>query len=31
MAVIPGIFIVLTVLSLYFIGEGLREAIDPKH
>jgi peptide/nickel transport system permease protein len=25
MAVIPGIFIVLAVLSLYFVGEGLRE------
>jgi len=30
MAVIPGVFIVLAVLSLYFIGEGLRERLNPK-
>ena len=30
MAVIPGILILLTVLSLYFVGEGLREALNPK-
>jgi peptide/nickel transport system permease protein len=29
MAVIPGVLILLTVLSLYFIGEGLREALNP--
>lgn len=28
MATIPGILIFITVLSLYFIGEGLREALD---
>jgi peptide/nickel transport system permease protein len=28
MAIIPGILILLTVLSLYFIGEGLREKLD---
>lgn len=29
-AVIPGLFIFVTVLSLYFVGEGLREALNPK-
>ncbi|MFA4966975.1 MAG: oligopeptide ABC transporter permease [Candidatus Margulisiibacteriota bacterium] len=28
MATIPGILIFVTVLSLYFVGEGLREALD---
>lgn len=28
MSVIPGILILLTVLSLYFVGEGLREKLD---
>jgi peptide/nickel transport system permease protein len=28
LAIIPGILILLTVLSLYFIGEGLREKLD---
>ena len=28
MAVIPGLLILITVLSLYFIGEGLREKSD---
>jgi len=26
----PGIFIVLTVLSINFVGDGLRDALDPK-
>lgn len=30
MAIIPGILIVITVLSLYFVGEALREASSPK-
>lgn len=30
MAIIPGIFIFSTVLSLYFVGEGLRDAFNPK-
>lgn len=30
MAVIPGVLILLTVLSLYFVGEGLREWLDPR-
>lgn len=30
MAVIPGLLILITVLSLYFVGEGLREALDPR-
>jgi len=30
MAVIPGLLILVTVLSLYFVGEGLREALDPR-
>lgn len=28
MAVIPGLLILVTVLSLYFVGEGLREQLD---
>jgi peptide/nickel transport system permease protein len=28
MAVIPGLLILITVLSLYFVGEGLREKLD---
>ncbi|MFA6549397.1 MAG: ABC transporter permease [Candidatus Margulisiibacteriota bacterium] len=28
MAIIPGILIFMTVLSLYFVGEGLRERLD---
>lgn len=28
MAVIPGLLIFITVLSLYFVGEGLREKLD---
>jgi peptide/nickel transport system permease protein len=28
MAIIPGLLILITVLSLYFIGEGLREALN---
>ncbi len=30
MAVIPGLFIVLAVLSLYFVGEALRGSLNPK-
>jgi len=30
MAIIPGLLILITVLSLYFTGEGLREALSPK-
>jgi peptide/nickel transport system permease protein len=30
MAVIPGILIFLAVLSLYFVGEGLREYLNPR-
>jgi peptide/nickel transport system permease protein len=29
-AVFPGVFILLSVLSLYFVGEGLREEFNPK-
>ena len=28
--VYPGILIVLTVLTVNFVGEGLREALDPR-
>ncbi|MFH1542386.1 MAG: ABC transporter permease [bacterium] len=28
MAIIPGLLILITVLSLYFVGEGLREKLD---
>jgi len=31
MAIIPGLLILLTVLSLYFIGEGLREKLDVRN
>lgn len=30
MAIIPGIMILITVLSLYFVGEGLREVFNPQ-
>lgn len=30
MAIIPGLLILTTVLSLYFVGEGLREALNPR-
>lgn len=30
LVVIPGIFIVLTVMSLNLIGDGLRDALDPR-
>ncbi|MEA3493088.1 MAG: oligopeptide ABC transporter permease [Candidatus Margulisiibacteriota bacterium] len=30
MAVIPGLLILVTVLSLYFVGEGLRQALNPR-
>jgi peptide/nickel transport system permease protein len=26
----PGIFILLTVLSINFLGDGLRDALDPR-
>lgn len=30
LGIIPGIFIMVTVLSFNFIGDGLRDALDPK-
>lgn len=30
MAIIPGLLILIAVLSLYFVGEGLREALSPR-
>ncbi len=30
-AVFPGLMIFLTVLSINFIGDGLRDALDPRH
>jgi peptide/nickel transport system permease protein len=30
MALFPGLAILLTVLSINYVGEGLREAFDPK-
>jgi peptide/nickel transport system permease protein len=30
MSVLPGLFIVVTVLSTYLIGDGLRDALDPR-
>ena len=29
-AIVPGIFIVLTVLSLNVLGDGIRDALDPR-
>ncbi|MBU0686974.1 MAG: ABC transporter permease [Candidatus Margulisbacteria bacterium] len=29
-AIFPGLFILLSVLSLYFVGEGLRQVFNPK-
>jgi peptide/nickel transport system permease protein len=29
-AIVPGLFIFLTVLSINFIGDGLRDALDPR-
>ncbi len=31
MWVFPAVFILLTILSINFIGDGLRDALDPKH
>lgn len=30
MSILPGLFIVVTVLSTYLIGDGLRDAFDPR-
>ena len=30
MIVVPGVFIFLTVLAVNFIGNGLRDALDPR-
>jgi peptide/nickel transport system permease protein len=30
MAFVPGCLILITVLCIYFVGEGIREAMDPK-
>jgi peptide/nickel transport system permease protein len=30
LSVLPGLLIVVTVLSLYLIGDGLRDAFDPR-
>jgi peptide/nickel transport system permease protein len=29
-AIVPGIFIVLTILSLNVLGDGVRDALDPR-
>lgn len=31
LAMFPGMMIVLTVLSINFAGDGLRDALDPRH
>jgi peptide/nickel transport system permease protein len=31
LSVFPGLLIVITVLSINFIGDGLRDALDPRH
>ena len=30
MTILPGLMIVITVLSLYLLGDGLRDAFDPR-
>ncbi len=30
LAIVPGIAIILTVLGLNLLGDGLRDALDPK-
>ena len=30
LAFFPGVLILITVLSIYFVGEGLRDALDPR-
>ena len=30
LAIFPGALITLTVMSINFVGDGLREAIDPR-
>jgi peptide/nickel transport system permease protein len=30
-AVFPGLFILITVLSINYVGDGLRDALDPRH
>lgn len=30
MAVFPGLFIMITVFSLNIVGDGIRDAIDPR-
>ena len=30
-AIFPGLFIFLAVVSINFIGDGLRDALDPRH
>jgi peptide/nickel transport system permease protein len=30
LAVFPGVFIFITVLSFNFLGDGLRDALDPR-
>ena len=31
LVITPGIFIFLTTLAIYLIGDGLRDALDPWH
>ena len=31
MAIFPGLIIFLTVLSINYMGDGLRDALDPTH
>ena len=31
MSILPGLFIVITVLSTYLVGDGLRDAFDPRN
>jgi peptide/nickel transport system permease protein len=30
-AVFPGLFIFLTVIAINYVGDGLRDALDPLH
>jgi len=31
MAIFPGLMIFLTVIAINYMGDGLRDALDPKH
>ena len=30
-AIFPGLFIFVTVIAINYVGDGLRDALDPRH